>query len=40
MEAYLLLWLTLRGALGTPDYNLRIVRQGDGLAAASRPALG
>jgi len=40
MEAYLLLWLTLWGALGTADFNLRIVRPGDGLVSASRPALG
>jgi len=40
MEAYLLLWLTLYGVLGTSDFNIRIVRKADGLAAASRPALG
>ena len=40
MEAYLLLWLPLWGALGTPDFNVRIVRAGGGLVSASRPALG
>jgi len=40
MEAYLLLWLTLWGALGTADFNVRIIRAGDGLVSASRPALG
>jgi predicted dinucleotide-binding enzyme len=40
MEAYLLLWLTLWGVFGTPDFNVRIVRKVNGLAAASRPALG
>ena len=40
MEAYLLLWLTLWGGLGTADFNVRIVRAGSGLVSASRPALG
>jgi len=28
MESYLLLWLRLWGVLGTPDFNIRIVRRG------------
>src|SRR5262249_54919898 len=40
MEAYLLLWMTLFGIFGTPDFNVHIVRRDDGLAAASRPPLG
>jgi hypothetical protein len=32
-ECYLMLWLRLWGSLGTPDFNVHIVRKGQGSAA-------